>query len=68
MIDKIIKRNIYKELLKDLDKKEIAVLIGPRQAGKTTLMKILQGELEKRNEKTLFLSLDFEHDRQCFSS
>jgi predicted AAA+ superfamily ATPase len=68
MIDKIIKRKIYEELKKDLDKKEIAVLIGPRQAGKTTLMKILQGELEKRNEKTLFLSLDFEHDRQYFSS
>jgi hypothetical protein len=68
MIEKFIKRNILEDLRRDLEKKEIALLIGPRQAGKTTLMKILQGELEKKGERTLFLSLDFEHDRQYFVS
>jgi len=49
-------------------KREIAFIIGPRQARKTTLMKILQNELQKKAERTLYLSLDFEHDKQYFSS
>ncbi len=53
MIEKFIKRNILEDLRRDLAKKEIAVLIGPRQAGKTTLMKILQGELEKKGGKDI---------------
>ncbi len=68
MAEKVIKRDIYDELWRDLGKKEFAFLIGPRQAGKTTLMKQLQGDLQKRGEKTLFLSLDFEHDRVFFDS
>lgn len=68
MVEKVIKRDIYGELWRDLGKKEFAFLIGPRQAGKTTLMKQLQGDLQKRGEKTLFLSLDFEHDRVFFDS
>lgn len=68
MIAKYIKRDIYKELWNDIDKKEMAFLLGPRQAGKTTLMRNLQTELEKKNEKTVFLSLDFEPDSKYFSS
>lgn len=68
VIKKYIKREVYKELLRDLGKKEMAFLIGPRQSGKTTLMKNLQLELDKRNERTLFLSLDFESDKQYFIS
>lgn len=68
MNEKFIKRNILEDLQRDLGKKEIAFLIGPRQSGKTTLMKVLQGELEKKRERTLFLSLDFEYDRQYFVS
>jgi hypothetical protein len=61
MIEMFIKRDILKDLRNDLDKKEMAFLIGPRQSGKTTLMKVLQRELEEKNERTLFLSLDFEN-------
>jgi len=63
-----IKRRILEDLRRDLERKEIAFLIGPRQSGKTTLMKVLQGELEKKGERTLYLSLDFEFDRQYFAS
>ncbi len=52
----------------DLGRKEIAFVIGPRQSGKTTLMKKIQGELDKKNEKTLFMSLDFEYDKEFFAS
>lgn len=42
--------------------------MGPRQAGKTTLMNILQDYLNKKGEKTLFLSLDFERDIPYFKT
>ncbi|MBS3906213.1 MAG: ATP-binding protein [Syntrophaceae bacterium] len=68
MTDLFIRRYVLEDLRRDLSKKEIAFLIGPRQSGKTTLMKVLQEELERKGEKTLFLSLDFEYDREYFRS
>ncbi|MGB9716645.1 MAG: ATP-binding protein [Thermodesulfovibrionales bacterium] len=64
----LIKRYLLDELLKHLPSKEISLIIGPRQAGKTTLMLQLQDYLTKRGEKTLFLSLDFEKDLPHFVS
>ncbi len=55
-----IKRYMFSELVAHLPKKEISLIVGPRQAGKTTLMLQLQEHLKKKDEKTLFLSLDFE--------
>jgi len=46
-----------------LPKKEMCLIVGPRQAGKTTLMRQLQDQLEAKGEKTIFLSLDFERDQ-----
>jgi len=45
-----------------LPKREISLIIGPRQAGKTTLMLLLKDYLENKGEKTTFLSLDFERE------
>lgn len=64
----MIKRNLLKKLNDHLDKKEISFITGPRQAGKTTLMLILKSYLEKSGEKTVFLSLDIENDKQYFVS
>ncbi len=63
----MIKRTIFDPIKSHLDKKEITLIIGPRQAGKTTLMSLLKDELDKKGEKTLFLSLDTEADRQFFN-
>lgn len=68
MTELFIKREMLVDLRRDLEKKEVAFLIGPRQSGKTTLMKVLQEELERKREKTLFLSLDFEYDKEYFLS
>jgi len=68
MDKKFIKRSVFQELWQDLGKKEISFLIGPRQSGKTTLMQKIKGELDRKGEKTLFLSLDFEWDREFFAS
>ncbi|MBU2579297.1 ATP-binding protein [Patescibacteria group bacterium] len=64
----LIKRKILEELKKHLKKKEISLIIGARQTGKTTLMFLLKDFLEKENKKTLFLSLDNEMDKQFFNS
>lgn len=61
-----IKRYMFEELVAHLPKKEISLIAGPRQAGKTTLMLQLQHYLKKKDENTLFLSLDFEADMPHF--
>ncbi len=63
-----IKRNLYDKIKKHLNAREISVIIGPRQTGKTTIMKALKDELEKRGEKTLFFNLDWESDNLHFDS
>jgi hypothetical protein len=64
----LIKREISKDLKAHLPKKEMCLLVGPRQAGKTTLMRQLQDQLETKGEKTIFLSLDFERDQPHLKS
>lgn len=64
----MIKRAIFDDLKQHLSEKEITFIVGPRQAGKTTLMLFLKDFLEKNGEKTLFLNLDIERDKVHFSS
>ncbi|GAB4219209.1 MAG: hypothetical protein Kow00102_01750 [Spirochaetota bacterium] len=56
------------DVLEHLEKKEITLIVGPRQAGKTTLMKMVQQDVLKKGGKTIFLSLDFEKDSVHFVS
>lgn len=60
----MIKRTLYHALQRHLDQKEISLLVGPRQAGKTTLMLALKRELERRQQKTMYLNLDIEADKE----
>lgn len=64
----MIKRKLFIELKDHLSKKEISFIVGPRQAGKTTLMLLLKEYLEKSGERTLLLNLDIEQDKEFFSS
>lgn len=64
----MIKRVLLGELKKHFGQKEISLIIGPRQSGKTTLMLLLKEYLEKRGQKTVFLNLDIEADNQFFTS
>jgi predicted AAA+ superfamily ATPase len=64
----MIKRKLLSELVDHLPQKEMSLIIGPRQAGKTTLMEMLKAHLEGRGERTLFLNLDIEWDRPHFES
>lgn len=58
----MIKRKKYIELKDSLDKKEITLLTGARQSGKTTLLRLLESELKKSGNKTVFFNLDIEAD------
>ncbi len=64
----MIKRKLFNELVDHLPQKEMSLIIGPRQAGKTTLMEMLEAHLDKSGERTLFLNLDIEWDRPHFKS
>ncbi len=64
----MIKRKLLPELIDHLPQKEMSLIIGPRQAGKTTLMEMLKAHLEIKGERTLFLNLDIEWDRPHFES
>lgn len=64
----MIKRTIYSQLLAHIEEPEITILVGSRQAGKTTLMELLKDELQTRGEETLSLNLDREEDILFFTS
>ena len=64
----IIKRKLFEELKNHLESKEISLIVGPRQVGKTTLMQSLQKHLEVLEEKTVFLNLDYEEDKKFFAT
>ena len=64
----MIKRKLFSELVDHLPQKEMSLIIGPRQAGKTTIMEMLKKYLDDRGKRTLFLNLDIEWDRPHLKS
>ncbi len=64
----MIRRVIFQELLEDLSNKEISLIIGPRQAGKTTAMRWVEDRVRQQGTRTIFLNLDVEADQPFFQS
>jgi len=64
----MIKRDLFDQIIPYLKEKEIILVIGPRQAGKTTLLQMIKQYLEEKQNKTVFFNLDIERDRQFFVS
>ncbi|NCF75351.1 MAG: AAA family ATPase, partial [Xanthomonadaceae bacterium] len=66
----MIKRDILQPIIDHLDEKEITVIIGPRQVGKTTLLDQIEKYLlqEKQISKTNIFrfNLDIIRDRDFF--
>lgn len=56
------------EVKEHLSSEEISLITGPRQSGKTTLMKEIKNELERKGRNTIYLSMDIESHRRHFSS
>jgi len=63
-----IARKLFNELKKHLDSREISLIVGPRQSGKTTLMLELKSFLEQKGDRAVLLNLDFESDKVFFES
>ncbi|MBX2926514.1 MAG: ATP-binding protein [Saprospiraceae bacterium] len=63
-----IARTILKDLQAHLSAPEITLLIGPRQAGKTTLLRELRTQLEKEGELCFFFNLDIDSEAIFFQS
>jgi len=64
----MIKRAIFSAIQRHLSAKEITLITGPRQAGKTTILLQLKDELEKQGKKVMDLNLDIEGDKQYIAS
>jgi len=56
--EELYPRSILPNLLKWLDRREAYAIKGPRQSGKTTLLKILEKELEKKKKNVVFLNFE----------
>ena len=67
----LLKRNLFNHIVDHLQAKEMTVIIGPRQVGKTTLLEQIQKYLtgkKKINPKALFyFNLDITKDLALFS-
>lgn len=60
---KLIKRKLAEEIRKFMNRKEILVIRGPRQAGKTTLLKMLEKSVNGNFDK-VFVNLDILQKRR----
>jgi predicted AAA+ superfamily ATPase len=61
-----IRRSLYAQVKAHLQEPEITLVIGPRQAGKTTLLRALAAELKAQDEAVLFFNLDIDRDAAFF--
>ncbi len=65
----VIRRTLYPQIKAHISTPDVfTLIIGPRQAGKTYLMRLLKEDLEKQGEKTLSLNMDIDSDKPFFSS
>lgn len=51
-----------------LSVKEITILVGACQVGKTTLLKSIKQQLDNQRERTIFFNLDIQSDQVYFQS
>jgi predicted AAA+ superfamily ATPase len=56
----LIERGILKDIAKWLPREEIIILTGPRQSGKTALLKIIEKKLAEKGEAVNFFNLEDE--------
>lgn len=64
----MIEREIKKKITDTLNLKEITILTGARQVGKTTILKLIMDELKKKGKSVVSFNLDIEEDASYFES
>ncbi|MFW5702979.1 MAG: ATP-binding protein, partial [Candidatus Dojkabacteria bacterium] len=64
----MITRFLQKEIEQELENDKILIVLGPRQSGKTTLLKRISEKLEERGEQVHFYNFDRTNDLDFFKS
>ena len=64
----MINRDIENKIIDSLKLKEITVIAGARQVGKTTIIKKVISQLKRSGKTVLYFNLDIEEDNQYFVS
>lgn len=64
----MIKRSLLTKLTEHLSSDQMTIITGPRQVGKTYLMRILKGSLDEKGQRTIWLNLDNEEDMAKLTS
>lgn len=67
-MNELIKRDILPSLLEHLARPEITLIVGPRQAGKTTLLREMERYAQQQGQETLTLNLDKQADAELAAS
>ena len=62
-----IKRHVYNQLVNDLNRPEVSIILGPRQVGKTFLLKELESDAQARGLRTRYYNLELPYDLQAFN-
>lgn len=62
-----LKRRLCPQLIKELSRREIGVIIGPRQVGKTTLLREIQHHCEKKKTPCKYFDLEMPSDAHFFA-
>ena len=62
-----LERTLYKEIIGDLRRREIGIIIGPRQVGKTTLLKEIARYCQKGKIAYRYFDLEMPGDASFFS-
>ena len=64
----MIIRTIKDKIIRSLDLKEITIITGARQVGKTTVLKEIIADLKGKGKNVLYFNLDIEEDGRYFQS
>ena len=64
----MIRRKIKNKIINSLDLKEITIITGARQVGKTTMLKEIIADLKRKGKNVLYFNLDIEEDGKYFQS
>lgn len=54
----LLSRNILPSVLKNLPFKEFIIITGPRQCGKTSLLRLVEDHLQSQEEPPVYLTME----------
>ena len=57
-----IKRTLFESLIRELDRPEISIILGPRQVGKTFIMRELEKYAKAHGSRTIYYNLELPFD------